>query len=132
MAAAAPAAAGAAGSGAPPSGPTGAAPGTAYVAKPPAPVQPPHTSATKSSPVAGHLPLAARSDGGTPAPIIALAIMLLVALVGALLAAAARYLGWGGGLLDPVRHAGGEAALRLGSATGWIGDLLDRAFPRRG
>jgi hypothetical protein len=79
----------------------------------------------------GHLPLAARSDGGTPAPVIALAILFLLALVGAGVAAAGRWFGWRLGVMDPVRHAGGEAALRMGSAAGSLADRLRRAFPRR-
>jgi hypothetical protein len=80
-------------SGPPPSGPSGTAPGTAYVPKPPAPpkVSP---SGAKRLPVTAHLPLAAKSDGGTPAPIVALAIMLLIALAAGAAAAARRLFGW--------------------------------------
>jgi hypothetical protein len=83
-------------SGPPPSGPSGTAPGTAYVPKPPAPPKVVPDGA-KRLPITAHLPLAAKSDGGTPAPIIALAIMLLIALAGGALAAAGRYFGWRAG-----------------------------------
>jgi hypothetical protein len=111
-------------SGPPPSGPSGAAPGTAYVPKPPAP--PKATTSGKRPSIAEHLPLAARADGGTPVPILALAIMLLLVALGGVLAAVGRYLGWGSGLLDPVRHAGGEAALRAGSLADRLRDLTRR------
>jgi hypothetical protein len=106
--------------------PPGAAPGTPYVAKPPAP--PKTGPGAVQSPIGGHLPLAVKTDGGTPAPVIALAVMLLLALLGGALAAVGRQLGWSLGVLDPVRHAGGEAAMRMGSAAGSLTDWArDRA-----
>ncbi|TML29672.1 MAG: hypothetical protein E6G30_03715 [Actinobacteria bacterium] len=112
------------------SGPSAGAPasvpaGTPYVPKPPVP--PKAVAAVQSGTALGpQLPLAAKSDGGTPAPIVALAVMFLLALVGGALAGVARHLGWTGGMLDPVRHAGGEAALRMGSAADRLRDLTRR------
>jgi hypothetical protein len=71
-----------------------------------------------------------KADGGTPAPVIALAIMVLLGLAGAALLALSRRLGWSLPLLDPVRHAGGEAALRMGSAAGSLADWA-RELPHR-
>jgi hypothetical protein len=112
--------------GGPTGGPPGAAPGTPYVPKPPAP---PKTGPGAVHPaIGGHLPLAVKTDGATPAPVIALAVMLLLALLGGALAAVGRQLGWSLGVLDPVRHAGGEAAMRMGSAAGSLTDWArDRA-----
>jgi hypothetical protein len=111
--------------------PPGAATGTPYVPRPPVP---PRSTAPAGRPavVGGHLPLAVRSDGGTPAPVIALAIMLLLALAILGLSALARRMGWGLGALDPVRHAGGEAALRMGTAAGSLADRLRELTRRRG
>ena len=112
-------------------GPAGVPAGTPYVPKPPAP--PKAVAAVQSGTALGaQLPLAAKSDGGTPAPIVALAVMFLLALVGGAVAGLARHLGWTGGVLDPVRHAGGEAALRMGSAAGSLADRLRDLTRRRG
>jgi hypothetical protein len=110
-------------------GPPGAPAGTPYVPKPPAPPKA-ASPATPPRAFGGHLPLAVKSDGGTPAPVIALAIMALLGLAGAALLALSRRLGWTLPLLDPVRHAGGEAALRMGSAAGSLADWA-RELPRR-
>jgi hypothetical protein len=116
------------GSGSSIGGPPGAPAGTPYVPKPPAP--PKAVSPTPPRAFGGHLPLAVKADGGTPAPVIALAIMVLLGLAGAALLALSRRLGWSLPLLDPVRHAGGEAALRMGSAAGSLADWA-RELPRR-
>jgi hypothetical protein len=115
------------GSGGSTSGPSGAPAGTPYVPKPPAPPK----VAPSDPGAAAHLPLAVKSDGGTPAPVIALAILFLLALLGAALAATGRWFGWRLGLMDPVRHAGGEAALRMGSAAGSLADRARAAARRR-
>jgi hypothetical protein len=108
--------------------PPGGAAGTPYVPKPPVP--PKSASPAPPQAVGGHLPLAVKSDGATPAPVIALAIMVLLGLAGGALLALSRRLGWSLPLLDPVRHAGGEAALRMGSAAGSLADWA-RERPRR-
>lgn len=110
------------GGGAPP----GAAAGTPYVPKPPAPPKVVPTSTARQSIVGGHLPLAAKTDGGTPAPIVALGVMLLVALAALAFSALARRLGWTVGVPEPIRHAGGEAALRMGSFAGSLADWARR------
>lgn len=98
-------------------------PGTTFVPKPP---EPPKFGGSKTR-VVRHQPLAVRSDTTTPLPILALGVMLLLALIGAALAATWRYMGWGLDRLDPARHAAGEARLRLAGAA----DRL-RALARRG
>jgi hypothetical protein len=87
-------------------------PGSTYVPKPPAP---PKTF--RDDKVVKHLPLASGRDVTTPAPVIVLAVMALLALVGGGLAATWRYMGWGLNRLEPVRHAFGEAGFRLRNLT---------------
>ena len=85
-------------------------PGATFVPKPPAPPK----AARQESRVVRHEPLSVSGDTSTPAPLMALAAMLLLALIGGALAATARYTGWGGDRLDPLRHSFGEARVRLG------------------
>jgi hypothetical protein len=87
-------------------------PGTTYVPKPPAP---PKTF--RDDKVVKHLPLASGRDVTTPAPVIVLAVMALLALVGGGLAATWRYMGWGRDRPGPIRHAFGELGFRLRSLT---------------
>ena len=87
-------------------------PGSTYVPKPPAP---PKTF--RDDKVVKHLPLASGRDVTTPAPVIVLAVMALLALVGGGLAATWRYMGWGPDRLEPIRHAFGEAGFRLRNLT---------------
>jgi hypothetical protein len=53
----------------------------------------------------------------TPAPVIVLAVMALLALVGGALVGTSRYMGWGRDRSGPVRHAFGELGLRLRNLT---------------
>jgi hypothetical protein len=87
-------------------------PGSTYVPKPPAPPQ-----LFRDAKVVRHLPLASGADVQTPAPVIVLAVMALLALAGGALAATSRYMGWGLDRLDPLRHAFGEAAFRVRGLT---------------
>ena len=87
-------------------------PGSTYVPKPPAP---PKTF--RDDKVVKHLPLASGRDVTTPAPVIVLAVMALLALVGGAVAATWRYMGWGLDRLRPIRHAFGEAGFRLRNLT---------------
>ena len=91
-------------------------PGSTYVPKPPAPPK-----VARDEKVVRHQPLAVQGDTTTPAPVVALAFMLLLVLIGGALAATARYMGWGIDRFDPIRHAFGEARVR-------IGDLLTGTF----
>jgi hypothetical protein len=101
-------------------------PGATFVPKPPAPPR-----VAREGTVVRHQPLALEGGTTTPAPIVALAAMLLLALAGAALAATARYMGWGLDRLDPARHAFGEARSRAGGALAGLADRL-RALVRRG
>lgn len=103
-------------------------PGSTYVPKPPAP---PKLFRAGAGKVVPHLPLSAAADTTTPAPILALAAMLLLALVGGAVAATWRYMGWGLDRLDPVRHAGSEARLRMAGGLSALADRL-RLPGRRG
>jgi hypothetical protein len=87
-------------------------PGSTYVPKPPAPRKP-----FRDDKVVKHLPLASGRDVTTPAPVIVLAVMALLALLGGGLAATWRYMGWGTDRLAPIRHAFGEVGFRLRSLT---------------
>ena len=87
-------------------------PGSTYVPKPPAP---PKTFGDDK--VVKHLPLASGRDVTTPAPVIFLAVMALLALVGGGVAATWRYMGWGLDRFRPIRHAFGEAGFRLRNLT---------------
>ena len=87
-------------------------PGSTYVPKPPSP---PKTFGDDK--VVKHLPLASGRDVTTPAPVIFLAAMALLALVGGGLAATWRYMGWGLDRFRPIRHAFGEAGFRLRNLT---------------
>ena len=87
-------------------------PGSTYVPKPPAP---PKTFSDDK--VVKHLPLASGRDVTTPAPVIVLAVMALLALVGGALVGTSRYMGWGLDRLEPIRHAFGELGFRLRSLT---------------
>ena len=87
-------------------------PGSTYVPKPPAP---PKTF--RDDKVVKHLPLASGRDVTTPAPVIVLAVMALLALVGGALVGTSRYMGWGLDRLEPIRHAFGELGFRLRSVT---------------
>ena len=87
-------------------------PGSTYVPKPPAP---PKTFGDDK--VVKHLPLASGRDVTTPAPVIFLAVMALLALVGGGVAATWRYMGWGLDRLRPIRHTFGEAGFRLRNLT---------------
>jgi hypothetical protein len=102
-------------------------PGATFVPKPPAP---PKVSGARKA-VVRHAPVSIDGDTTTPAPIVALAIMLLLAAVGGALAMTARYMGWGLDRLDPLRHAFGEARVRLGDAFSGLAERL-RALVRRG
>lgn len=84
-------------------------PGSTFVPKPPAPPK-----VVPDDKVVRPAPLSVKGDTTTPAPIVALAIMLLLVLIGAALAATARYMGWGLDRLDPLRHSFGEARVRVG------------------
>ena len=99
-------------------------PGSSYVPKPPAPPRLP--AGDRATPAAGHLPLAAKGDAQAPAPVIALAIFVLLGLAAGGLAATWRYMGWGLDWLDPVRHGFAEAGHRLGAAAGWLRSGLSR------
>jgi hypothetical protein len=102
-------------------------PGSTYVPKPPAPPRP-----FRDDREVRHLPLAAAGDGvATPAPVIALAVMLLLAVAGGALAATWRYLGWGLERLDPLRHGFAEAAHRVGGGLAALSERL-RRLGRRG
>ena len=87
-------------------------PGSTYVPKPPKPPEP-----FSDDKVVKHLPLASGRDVTTPAPVIFLAVMALLALVGGGVAATWRYMGWGLDRLRPIRHAFGEAGFRLRNLT---------------
>ncbi|MDX6672097.1 MAG: hypothetical protein QOI91_2460 [Solirubrobacteraceae bacterium] len=94
-------------------------PGSTFVPKPPAPPKLFHEGK-----VVRHLPLAAGADAMTPAPILGLAALLLLALVGGALAGTWRYMGWGLDRLDPLRHAAGEVRLRAASGLSGLADRL--------
>lgn len=68
----------------------GRPPGATFVPKPPAPPQ-----LFREERVVRHAPLAIEGDTRIPAPILALAVMVALGLLGAALAAAARRTGWG-------------------------------------
>jgi hypothetical protein len=87
-------------------------PGSTYVPKPPAPPRP-----FRDDKVVKHLPLAAGRGVTTPAPVIVLAVMALLALAGGALVGTWRYMGWGLERFGPVRHAFGELGFRLRSLT---------------
>jgi hypothetical protein len=87
-------------------------PGSTFVPKPPAP---PRSTLFRDDKVVRHQPLASGADVSTPAPVIVLAIMLLVVLAGAALGALFRRLGWAGN--GYVKHAFGEAGFRLRGLT---------------
>jgi len=87
-------------------------PGSTYVPKPPAP---PKTFSDDK--VVKHLPLASGRDVTTPAPVIVLAVMALLALIGGALVGTSRYMGWGLERFGRIRHAFGELGLRLRSLT---------------
>ena len=87
-------------------------PGSTYVPKPPAP---PKTFGDDK--VVKHLPLASARDVTTPAPVIVLAVMALLALVGGALVGTSRYMGWGLERLGTVRHAFSELGFRLRNLT---------------
>jgi hypothetical protein len=87
-------------------------PGSTYVPKPPAP---PKTF--RDDKVVKHLPLAAGRDVTTPVPVIVLAVMALLALVGGALVGTSRYMGWGFERSGAVRHAFGELGFRLRNLT---------------
>jgi hypothetical protein len=87
-------------------------PGSTYVPKPPAPPKP-----FRDDKVVKHLPLASGADVNTPAPVIVLAVMALLALAGGAVAGTWRYMGWGLDRLGPIRHAFAEAGFRLRSLT---------------
>jgi hypothetical protein len=72
---------------------------------------------------------ASSGDGGTPAPLIVLAILAGLGLLGGALALAGRYLGWTPGWLAPAGHALREARMRVSTA---VGSLFDgaRSAPR--
>jgi hypothetical protein len=101
-------------------------PGSTYVPKPP---QPPKVF--RDAKTVRHLPLASTRDVSTPVPVIALAVMLLLALMGAAMIGTWRYMGWGVDRLNPVRHAFAEAGMRLGGAFSALADRL-RRLGRRG
>jgi hypothetical protein len=87
-------------------------PGSTFVPKPPAPPK-----IYRDDKVVTHFPLASGADVNTPAPVIILAIMVLIALAGGALAAVWRYTGWGLDRFDGVRHAFGEAGFRVRNLT---------------
>jgi hypothetical protein len=87
-------------------------PGTTYVPKPPKPPE-----AFADDKVVKHLPLASGGDVATPAPVIVLAVMALLALIGGALVGTSRYMGWGLERFGRVRHAFGELGFRLRSLT---------------
>jgi hypothetical protein len=87
-------------------------PGTTYVPKPPKPPE-----AFADDKVVKHLPLASGRDVTTPAPVIVLAVMALLALIGGALLGTSRYMGWGLERSGRVRHAFGELGFRLRSLT---------------
>jgi hypothetical protein len=101
-------------------------PGSTFVPKPPAPPK-----FFRDDKVVRHLPLSVGADATTPAPVLALAALLLLALVGGALAATWRYMGWGVDRLDPLRHAAGEARLRVAGGLSSLADRL-RLPGRRG
>ncbi len=84
-------------------------PGATYVPKPPAPPRVFHDDKNVR-----HLALASASDVRTPAPMIALGILVLAGLAAAALYALVRRLGWGSGRLG---HAFGELGFRLRNLT---------------
>jgi hypothetical protein len=87
-------------------------PGSTYVPKPPRPPK-----AFSEDKVVKHLPLASGRDVTTPAPVIVLAVMALLALVGGALVGTSRYMGWGLERLGPIRHAFSELGFRLRNLT---------------
>jgi hypothetical protein len=101
-------------------------PGSTYVPKPP---QPPKVF--RDTKTVRHLPLASTGEVSTPVPVIALAAMLLLALMGGAMAATWRHMGWGVDRLNPVRHAFAEAGMRLGGGFSALVDRL-RRLGRRG
>ena len=87
-------------------------PGSTYVPKPPRPPK-----AFSEDKVVKHLPLASGRDVTTPAPVIVLSVMALLALIGGALVGTSRYMGWGLERFGRVRHAFGELGFRLRSLT---------------
>jgi hypothetical protein len=65
-------------------------PGSTYVPKPPHPPR-----VFRDDKVVRHLPLASTEDVETPVPVIALAVLALLALLAGVLVATWRYMGWG-------------------------------------
>ena len=91
-------------------------PGTTYVRKPPRPTAQPALGKRSKH----HLPLQTTSHTTTPAPVIALGILLLLGLFGGALAGVWRYMGWGLDWLNPARHAFGEAGARAWATFGGV------------
>jgi hypothetical protein len=104
-------------------------PGSSYVPKPPAP---PKLPAIDAKATGRHLPLAAAGEAKTPAPVLGLAVFLLVGLAWGGAAATWRYMGWGLEWLDPVRHGFSEAGHRAGGAASTAADWARAVFSRRG
>jgi hypothetical protein len=118
-----------------PNGPTGSGgSGAAPPATPHKPPAPPKVAGAYGPPVGGALPSPAKlahSDAATPAPIVALAILAAIGLLGAGLAGAGRYLGLGLDGLAPAGHALDEAGMRLGAATSGAADWARAALSGR-
>lgn len=128
--------AGAAGqfSGKTPLGPDGqpVASGADVVAKPPAPPERSTSPPVPSAPT--RLALAQAGGGGnagtTPVPLIVLAALAALGLIGGAITALGRYFGWSPRWVEPLRHAFAEAGMRTRLAMAGAGDVL-RPAPRR-
>jgi len=103
--------------------------GSSYVKPPP---QPPIVALEPARPATAHVPLAVETDRSTPAPIIALAVMLLLTVLAGIAAGVWRYMGWGLGPLAPLRHAFGEAGVRAGGRLDALGGRLRPGRPGPG
>jgi hypothetical protein len=87
-------------------------PGSTYVPKPPAPPK-----VFRDDKVVRHLPLASAANVSTPAPVIVIAVLALLALAAGAVVGTSRYLGWGLERFGAVRHAFGELGFRLRNLT---------------
>jgi hypothetical protein len=125
---------GASSSGSGPAGAGGGSGGTPGAGAPHKPPAPPKVASANGAPVGGALPAPAKlahSDAATPAPIVALAILAAIGLLGAGLAGAGRYLGLGLDEFAPAGHALDEAGMRLGAAVTGATDWARAALSGR-
>jgi len=108
----------------------GAAGGSSGLAKAPAPPKIQAPAAAKVPPLSiRQVAPAASGTSTTPGPILALAVLAAVGLLGLALVVTGRLLGWHLGWTAPARHALREGGMRAGAA---VSGVADWARGRRG